>query len=153
MGLFSEPRLSELLEREQTSLDEIFGEGAYQIESSDSDCATVRSARLKWSLGRDPRDGLIVSELLAVPGEPWEEQAITEVWARFLDEEIPPVPRYASGHVKLSAGEQIKRELGWVHRLTRAIFSDPQKARDAAFFVQGYQRAYDDYCSGSWDAD
>ena len=153
MGLFGEPDLAELLKRERAALNEVFGEGAYEIESAEADAAVVRSSILEWNLGRDCRDGLIVSDLTAAPGEPWAEQAISEVLARFLDEEIPPLPRDASGHVRLSAGEQIKRELEWLRRLKAAIFSDPQKTRDAAYFVQGYKRAYGDYCSGAWNPD
>jgi hypothetical protein len=32
------------------------------------------------------------------------------------------------------------------------VFSDPQRLRDAAFFVEGYARAYNERLRGDWDA-
>ena len=155
MALFSDTPLSELLERERASLDEVFGKAAYEIESTGSDGAVVSSAELKWSLGRDCRDGLIASDLTVAPAEPWGVRATTEIWARFLREEIPTLERDASGHVGPSAGEQIQRELALIGRLTSEIFSDSQTTRDAAFFVRGYQSAYGDWASGAgpWDVE
>jgi hypothetical protein len=39
-------------------------------------------------------------------------------------------------------------EIERIARLDREIFSDPQRARDAANFVNGYHAAYNDWASG-----
>jgi hypothetical protein len=48
---------------------------------------------------------------------------------------------------------QLLAEIQLIGRLMKAAFADPQRLRDAAFYVDGYTRAYNDYCSGAWDAD
>ena len=84
--------------------------------------------------------------------EPWgEELDSPEGWTRPLGEEIRPIPRNSSGHVTLSPEEQIRAELKLVARLSREVFSDPQKTRDAFNFVRGYRKAYNDWASGAWD--
>jgi len=137
MSLFSKRSLSDRVEAQRDLLDEVFGRGSYEIEAIDSDGATVRSQRLEWRIGVDPRDGSFCSLLTAVTGEPWEEQAIPQLWAQVLGDEPVPLPRDASGRVILTLDEQIARELQLLRRLTLEIFADPQRSRDAAFFVRG----------------
>ena len=151
MSLFDKPSLAELVAQERDRLDAIFGNSAYQIESTDAGGATVRNAQLEWNIAWEP-DGSITTYLTAGRGQPWEEEAILDIWVAFLGDDIALAPLPA-GKAKLSVAEQIRRELVRVDRLALAVFSDPTKARDAAHFVQGYQRAYGDYCCGSWDAD
>jgi hypothetical protein len=127
-------------------LDGIFGEGAYHVESTHPHEAAVRSSRFNLEMGYDERDRSIWSSL-TLTGAWGEEVDIAEGWARFLGEEPVPLPRNALGHVPLSAEEQIRTELECVARLSRQIFSDPQKTRDAVNFVRGYRKAYNDYSS------
>ena len=138
-------------EHNRRALDQIFGKGAYDVESDERDAACVRSRQLEWRIGYDRRDGSLASSLTAAPQEEWSESAVPETWARFLGDEVPPLPRDAVGMVELSVDEQIALELALLQRLSLSIFADAQRTRDAAFFVRGYQRAYTDYCSGRWE--
>lgn len=145
------PQLTDLLTRERPALDQIFGVGAYQIESAHPHEAVVRTNGLAWRIGYDRRDGSIGSALAATGLSP-EVEAVPDVWAQFLEQEIPPLPRDVSGHIKPSAEAQLRNELEWIGRLWSEVFSDPLKTRDAASFVRGYHKAYNDWASGAWDA-
>jgi len=84
MNWFSEPDIPALLDRERRLLDLIFGDAAYEIESTDPHEASVRSSRLKLELGYDARDRSIASTLTVT--EPWgEELDDPHGWARFLE--------------------------------------------------------------------
>lgn len=150
MSILNGPSLSERLKREQSTLDEIFGQGCYEVQGDTPDAATIQSKMLEWRLGYDARDGSVSSTLIAYPDEPWSGSAMSDLWAQFIDAEIPRLPRSASGKVELSVDEQLVRELEWLRRLSLEIFADSSKAKDATFFVRGYQRAYTDYYSGAW---
>ncbi|HEX8214908.1 MAG TPA: hypothetical protein VF582_05495 [Allosphingosinicella sp.] len=152
MTWFSKPSLPALLNDARATLDQIFGEGAYRIESDGPEQVSVRSRCLRLELAHDRRDGSIGSEL-TVTG-PWgEETSDPEGWAQFLGEEMPPFPRNGSGHATQSIEEQVRAELKKVARLSDILFSDPQKTRDAVHFVRGYGKAYNDWASGAWDPD
>jgi hypothetical protein len=146
---FRDPDLAAVLQGQRDLLDRIFGEAAYEIESSAPREASVRSSFLKLDLGFDPRDRS-VDVVLTVSGAWGSELDGTDGWARFLGEEIPPSPRNASGHVTLSPEEQIRAELQWAVRMASDVFSHTQKTRDAVNFVRGYRQAYNDWASGAW---
>ena len=146
MSWFSDSRISALLKRHPDLLSEIFGEG-YEIEDDTPERAIVRSDKLTVQFGRDRRDG-DTGALIELHDPQTEAQPF--VWLRFLDERTEPKPRDASGHIRKSAEQQIEEELDVLVRLKREVFSDPKRARDAAHFVHGYQRAYTDYCAGDW---
>jgi len=148
MALFSAPSVSELLERHRRLLDEAFGASVYAIESIDPAQAIVRFGSLMWQVGYDARDRSISSLILesgTLAGE-----AIPETWARFLGERATGRPKDSSGRVTLSLDEQMKIEIERMARLNNEIFSDAQRARDAASFVNGYHAAYNDWASGDW---
>jgi len=148
----SKPYVLALLDREHHLLDRIFGEGQYEVKSNSPHEASVRSSRFKLELGYDGRDGSVTTSLTV--SEPWgEELDIAEGWARFLGEEVPPLPRSATGQVMVSAEKQIRTQLACLARLSREVFSDPQKTRDAVHFVRGYRQAYNDWARGAWDPD
>jgi len=143
------PDVPVLLDHERALLDSIFGEGEYQIESSHPQEAAIRFSRFKLALGYDARDGSIASTLTLT--EPWgEELDDPQGWARFLGEEPASPPRNSLGQVTLGPEEQIRAELKLVARLSRDIFSDPQKTRDAVNFVRGYRTAYNEWARGAW---
>lgn len=148
MSNLNGPSLSDRLQRERTWLDEIFGKTAYDVEGDAPDTATVHSKMLEWRLAYDARDGCLTSTLIAYPDEPWADLATPDLWAQFIDVEIPRLPRSTAGQIEIGVDEQLARELDWLRRLSADIFADKAKARDATFFVRGYQRAYTDYFSG-----
>jgi hypothetical protein len=150
MSSFGTLSIPKVLERQRDALDQAFGVGAYSIESTDAAEATVRSGLLEWRVGYDSRDRSIHS-LIVESGVPEAGQAIPETWARYLGEEPTGWPKDSSGHVSLSLDEQVRIEIERLARLKREIFSDPQRARDAAYFVRGYHSAYNDWASGNWD--
>lgn len=148
MSIFSAGPVSELLERQRALLDRAFGAGAYSIESVGSEQATVRSGSLKWRVSYDARDrsiGSLIVESGTLAGE-----AIPDTWARFLGEHATGWPKDSSGRVSLSLDDQMTFEIDRIARLNNEVFCDPQRARDAANFVNGYHAAYNDWASGDW---
>jgi len=150
MGLFSKPSIVELLDREQPMLDHAFGVGSYEVDSSHPEQATVRSSLLEARFGCE-RDGAI-GALIVLRDPPTGTcgEAETWLWAKFLDVDAPPMIRDHEGRVQAAPEQQLRREVEMIGRLVRDIFSDPQKAREAAFYVEGYTRAYNDWASGNW---
>jgi hypothetical protein len=142
--------VAETLKRQGGVLSEIFGSG-YSIEDIDTDHAIVRSENLEWRIWYDRRrDRSVGSELNLGVRESWQYEAPLGTLAQFLGEEEPPfLPRNASGIVELSLEDQILLELRLLRRV--GVLADPLLARDAAFFVRGYNQAYTDFASGKWD--
>ncbi len=105
----------------------------------------MRSELLTVQLGGGMNDGDVGALIeLAEPaaiGGAW-------TWALFLGEKPSPKPRDKNGRVIASTDEQLKDELQLLARLMREIFSNPETTRDAAYFVRGYQQAYNDYAAG-----
>ena len=148
MSLFSAPPVSELLERQRGLLDKAFGAGAYSIECIGPEQATVRSGSLEWRVSYDARDrsiGSLIVESGTLAGE-----AIPDTWARSLGEQPTGWPKDGSGRVSLSLDDQMTVEIERMARLNNNVFCDPQRARDAANFVNGYHAAYNDWASGDW---
>jgi hypothetical protein len=151
MSLFSQPTIGELLDARHSELVRIFGGQEYQITADGADAATVMSSRLKLEFGRDSlRDGDVGALITML--DPVEESAVVHTWAAFLEEEVPIKARNRTGHIIASTEEQLDDELKWLTKLANAIFSNSQSARDAAYFVRGYTKAYNDWASGGWDA-
>ena len=148
--MFVSPQLASLLELERPALDQVFGAGAYQVESSHPHEAVVRTEGVEWRLGYDQRDGSIES-LITASGVSWHEEAGSWLWMQFLGQETPTRPRTPTGHIAVSHEAQLKNELEWLAQLCSEVFSDPSKARDAASFVRGYNKAYNDWASGNWN--
>ena len=151
-----------LVERERPLLDEIFGAGQYEIEDAGRDSAVIRSAEFNLEIGydrnRDRHLGLRV-RLLGLPEGLSIHMKVHPLytWARFLGEEYPTLALDvdARGIIMTPPGEQLRHELEIFARYKRELFSDPQTKRDAAFFAAGYNRAYNDMCSGkgAWSED
>ena len=151
MELFAHPSLAELLDRQRSRLAEAFGEGGFDVETSGTDQATVRTSLLEVRFRRDLRDGA-VSALILLRDPPTGAEAEAEpwLWARFLGVDTPALVRDRNGKIRASAEEQLTDEVDRIVQLALEIFSDPQKLRDAAFFVEGYTRAYNDSYAGKW---
>jgi hypothetical protein len=142
MRAFKSASLSDLLAGEAELLDAIFGVGSYQIEVVDWFAVLLRSGDLEWNAGVDQRDGSLATDLIW-HGDPSEE-AGAWLWALFLDEEDVPLPRDSQGRVTLSLKNQLRSELELLARLKGGIFSSSETIREAAAFVRGYSRAYND---------
>ncbi|HEX6375589.1 MAG TPA: hypothetical protein VFZ91_07695 [Allosphingosinicella sp.] len=147
MGLFSQPSLADLLKRQASRLDTIFGSGTYRIESASEVACTVRTSAVEVEFAYDWRDQWIAPSLraLQVPDEISIPHPV-ELWMRFNGSDTP-LPR------KCTLDEQqVIDALELVAEAVRIIFSDPETVRDAAFFAWGYNTAYNDWASrrGSW---
>lgn len=140
------PDLAAALAAERPLLDRIFGSESYELISLDEDAVLARSSRFSLQIAYDSgRDRSVTSELST---DAWEEEvAGTHEWLRFLEERMPVAPRDRSGRVRLSLDDQVREELTWVLRVAEAIFSDPQKTRDAVQFIRGHRVAYNDWAS------
>ncbi|HUE78655.1 MAG TPA: hypothetical protein VMN38_03395 [Sphingomicrobium sp.] len=149
MGSFSRPSMTSLLEGQRALLDNAFGVGAYQVESSDPEQAIVRSTLLDASFGceRDGQIGALI--ILRDPPADTCGDAETWLWAKFLGVETPLASRDKFGRVRAAPEEQLRTEIEMIGRLMKEIFSDPRRLRDAAFYVHGYTRAYNDRASGN----
>src|SRR5688572_23657708 len=99
MGVFSGPMLASLLDAERDLLDEIFGKGAWRIESSEARQATVRSGLLDAHFGweRDSSIGALI-DLHDVP-EGTSGEAETWLWSKYLGLDTPPRPKDRHGRV------------------------------------------------------
>lgn len=148
MGLFSKPSMVALLNQEQSALDRIFGKEAYEITSSHPQQATIRSRLVDVSFGCE-HDG-DVGSLIELRDPPAEVggAAGTWLWATFLDVDMPPWERDRAGRVRTPPEQQLGRELAVIARLAAEVFSDPQRLREAAWYVEGRTREYNDRCSG-----
>jgi hypothetical protein len=141
--------MAELLGRAQPMLDQAFGAGSYEIESSHPEQATVRSSLLEVRFGCE-RDGAIGALIvLRDPPSGTGGEAETWLWAKFLGVEARPPIMDRAGRVRAAPEQRFRVEVEMIGRLVPDIFSDPQRVRDAAFYVAGYTRAYNDRASGN----
>jgi hypothetical protein len=147
MGLFSKPSLVDLLKRQASRLDSIFGSGTYRIEGASDVTCTVRTSAVEVRFAYDWRDQWIASWLTAlhVPDEISIPHPV-ELWLRFKGLDTP-LPRKSA-----LDEQQVTDALELVAEAVKDIFSDPETARDSAFFAWGYSIAYNDWASGrgSW---
>jgi len=150
MGLFAKPSMVALLNKEKATLDAVFGEGAYEISSDHRDQATLRSTNLEIGFGcaRDGEIGALITLRDAPPDV--SGTAGSWLWAKFLDADEPSLERDRNGIVRDPPEQQTKREIEIIARLVKEVFLDPRKLRDAAYFAEGYTRAYNDWSGGRW---
>lgn len=156
MGRLSSNHIAELVGSERTLLDQTFGVGEYEIDDVDLDEAIIRTAALKVKLVYDRHRSSDVGTYISLFGVP-DELAVEhpiDIWARFVGEDIPLLPRNRAGIISIPPDEQIRNDLQRVAHLLREVFTDPQRKRDAAHFASGYNTAYNDWASGkgSWAA-
>ena len=137
--------LAELIQRHKPLLDRTFGAGDYEVIDTHEHACIVRAASVEVNLAYDWRDRWVASDLrpLDVP-EDSREMHIAETWVRFLGKRLP-VRRKS-----VLNDQQARDELLLVSWLVEEIFSDPQRARDAANFCAGYGAAYNDHYDGQW---
>ncbi len=141
----SSDRIAAHLTRHPDLLTEIFGDG-YELDDDAPDHVIIRSTNMTVEFGCDGRDG-DTGAIIKFHDPPVD--ALTFSWLRFTEQQQTK-PRNSFGRVEASAQQQIEAELQDLLRLKREVFSEPQRARDAANFVDGYQAAYNDYCAGDW---
>ena len=105
----------------------------------------MQTSLVEVRFGRDRRDGAIGS-MIVLRDPPAETGGEAEIWtwARFLGVEVAPVNRDRAGRVRVAPDEQLRAEITMIGRLMKEVFSDPQRLRDAAFFVEGYTVRYND---------
>lgn len=138
------PHLIVMLEAAKPTLDRIFGADAYSIERTGEFSAIVHTDVADFEFTDDPRD-FVAASIIAIPNVPTVESPI-DTWMSFVDYQAPARSRAAS------YGEQMQAELKSIGIVVNQILSDPAKTRDAACFVRGYNRAYNDWASrkGTW---
>jgi hypothetical protein len=139
------PRIAKILEEQGPLLDEIFGEGPYEIEERAPYACVVRSPVLEIRLAYDWRDQWVssIARPLNVPPDVAEDDII-ESWARFVAMKMP-----ARRKSQLDE-RQVVDELEVVRAVAARVFTDAATARDAACFVRGYRSAYNDWAKGGW---
>lgn len=141
--------IHELLIEEQSLLDEIADGQPLGLEADGSDRAILRTEMLEIWFGRGRGNDLSGSYIkLRHPPEGIEADGDSSLWAKFIGLDEAPVSRDSKGWVQVDPTEQIKKELALIVRLQREIFSDSMATRNAAFFVEGYTVAYNDWAKG-----
>jgi hypothetical protein len=100
VGLFSKPTMVVLLQKERATLDRLFGEDGYEIDSDHPDHARLTSALLEIGFGceRDGHVGALIT--LRYPPAGVDGSAGTETWAAFLGVETMPLERDRHGRVR-----------------------------------------------------
>lgn len=144
MNSIGRPHVAAMLEAAAPDLDAIFGRGNYRIESTGEYSALLKTEMADFEFTDDPRD--FVAGFITRVANADVIQSPLDTWMKFLGEEIPPQNR-AALH-----SEQLAAELSWVARIVDEILADPARARDASWYVNGYNQAYNDWASGqgSW---
>lgn len=144
MSTSERPHLTRMLEEASQSLDQIFGTGSYWIEWTGDVSAVLHTQLADFQFTDDPRD-FVSASIISVPDVPVVQSPL-DSWMSFLDRDLSPQSR------KASYREQMQAELEAIAILVEQILLHPATARDAAWFVQGYNRAYNHWASrkGSW---
>jgi hypothetical protein len=147
VGWFSEQTLADLIRRQTSMLDDIFGVGNYSIDATEDGDCIVRSQTIEaqFDYGSRERRIFLTIKALAVPTHISERHPI-ETWVSFLDKELPLT---TSGPL---SDHQIIEVLGFLEQLVKGIFADAETARNAAYYAWGYNSAYNDWASrsGCW---
>ena len=126
-------------------LGDIFGDDAYEIVADEDEyLVRVRTAWMNLLIAYDFRDQFVSSSVkpLRVPDELSEDHT-TDTLLRFLDIEVGVRRR------SILDEQQVKDELNLVRPIVE-LLKDERNSRDATLFVNGYNAAYTDYCSGKW---
>ena len=144
MGLSGRPHVAEMLDEQKQILDQIFGSGVYKIEKTSEFSAILKTPYAGFCISDDPRD-FVAASVVSVPGMDVVKSPI-DTWMQFLGEETPPQKRTDPYE------EQLANELKWIAAVVDRILKHPDRTRDAAWFIAGYNRAYNDWASrkGSW---
>jgi hypothetical protein len=139
--------IPDILRRQPQLLDDLFGHRGHQIVASEDDLVRVRTAWMELLLVYDSRDQFVSSSVkpLSIPHQMPEDHS-TDTLLRFLDVEVGVRRKGALDE------QQVTDELNLVRPLVR-LLKDARQTRDAVCFVNGYNAAYTDYCSGKWSSD
>lgn len=137
-------KLADALGANVPLLNEIFGHGGYRIDTDDEDSVRVSAKGMELLLVYDPRDQFVSSSIkpLRVP-DGMSEEHTSDTLLRFLDIDAGVRRKSALDE------QQVRDELELVRPLVQ-LLEDEGKSRDAVRFVNGYNAAYTDYCSGKW---
>ena len=137
-------KLADILRANAPLLNEIFGNGGYRIDADEEDLVRVRAEWMELLLVYDFRDQFVSSSVkpLRVPDDMSEEHT-SDTLLRFLDVDVGLRRKSALDE------QQVTDELNLVRPLAQ-LLKDDCNSRDAVWFVNGYNAAYTDYCSGKW---
>jgi hypothetical protein len=141
----SETRLSQIVRRQSSLLEDLFDGDAYEIIDTAPDACELRTSWVAVELTYSWRDQWVDTQLKPLmlpddisetyPGHSWLKSCGIEVGAArksSLDD------------------QQVIDALNLVRPIV-SLFKDGQAARDALWFVRGYSHAYTDWASGNWD--
>ena len=114
-----------------------------KILAEDDGRAVVQTSTLEITFGIG-RGNVLGGSLIRLrnPPEGIEADAESSLWAAFLGATFLPEQRDRNGWALRSLDKQVREELTLIGGLIREIFCDPQKTRDAVYFVEGYTMAY-----------
>ena len=136
--------LGRALQLEIGLIDEIFGQGAYSLEMLDNDVARISADWVEVTISFDRRDGFVSSTLKSkLVGRELAEEAISDIFIKFCGIEPTTPLRGPLGP------ERVQHELKGIYPAIEML-KDPNKSRNACFFVLGYNEAYNDWASGQF---
>lgn len=138
-------RLEKMVRAQAELLGDVFGEDAYEIVADeDNEVVRVRTAWMDVLLAFDFRDQFVSSSVkpLRVPDELSEDHT-TDTLLRFLDIDV------GIRRKSVLDEQQVRDELNLMRPLVE-LLKNERSSRDATWFVNGYNAAYTDYCSGKW---
>ena len=137
-----DPSLANLVRRQSSLLDGLFGRGSYEVVDVSAEACDLRASWADVALSYDWRDQWVYASLkpLLVPPDATDTYP-DYLWLKFLDIEAE----------QFRKGELHERQIS--EALTRIrpvveLFRDEARSRDALWFVRGYCEAYTDRSSG-----
>jgi hypothetical protein len=141
----SDTRLSQIVGRQSSLLEDLFDRDAYEIVDTAPDACELRTSWVEVELTYSWRDQWVDTQLkpLVVPDD-MSETYPGHSWLKFCGIEVG-----ASRKSSLD-DQQVIDALNLVRPIV-SLFKDGQAARDALWFVRGYSHAYTDWASGNWD--
>jgi hypothetical protein len=141
----SEPRLADVVRRQSSLLDEIFGEDAYAIVDAGLRACELRTGWVEVALAYDSRDQWVSAQLkpLTVPDD-LSDYYPDHSWLMFCGIEVGASRKSAMDD------QQVTDALSLIRPIVQ-LFKDSGLARDALWFVRGYSHAYTEWASGNWD--
>jgi len=144
MKRLGRPHVAKMLEEQSLTLDDIFGSDGYSIEETGAYSAVLRTPLADFAFSDDPRD-FVSAYIVGIPGIEVIQSPI-DTWTHFFGED--PAAQKRSDSYR----QQLANELNWIALIVDRILKDEATTRDAVWFVKGYNRAYNDWASGSWTA-
>jgi hypothetical protein len=135
--------LGDIISAHAQLLDDIFGAGAYQIEATD-EATFVKTEWMELQLVYDPRDQCVHSWSNRSEFPNLSLNHSTDTLLSFLHTGV--------GDRRQSRldEQQVRDELNFVRPVIQTL-KDERRSCDATWFVNGYNAAYTDYCSGKWE--